>query len=45
MPNWRFRTVNLSVVHVGNRYIPRAVCLFKEFAVQMAPTLFPSLPT
>jgi len=32
--------VNLSVVHVGNRYIPRAVRVFKEFAVQMAPTLF-----
>ncbi len=45
MPNWRLRTVNLSVVHVGNRYIPRAVRVFKEFAVQMAPTLFPSLPT
>ncbi|MFZ0276101.1 MAG: LysR family transcriptional regulator [Candidatus Sulfotelmatobacter sp.] len=44
MPNWRFRTVNLSVVHVGNHYIPQAVRVFKEFAVQMAPTLFPSLP-
>jgi len=43
MPNWPFRTVNLSVVHVGNRYIPRAVRVFKEFAVQMAPTLFPTL--
>jgi DNA-binding transcriptional LysR family regulator len=34
MPNWRFRTLHLSVVHVGNRYIPRAVRVFKEFAVQ-----------
>jgi DNA-binding transcriptional LysR family regulator len=45
MPNWRFRTVNLSIVHPGKRYIPRPVRVFKEFAVQMAPTLFPILPT
>lgn len=45
MPNWRFRPFNLSVVHLGNRYIPRSVRLFKEFAAQMAPKLFPKLPT
>jgi len=45
IPNWRFRTFNLSVVHLGNRYLPRPVRVFKEFAVQMAPTLFPTLPT
>jgi len=45
MPQWRFRNVGLSVVHLGNRYIPRAVRVFKEFAAQMAPTLFPTLPT
>lgn len=45
MPQWRFRNVGLSVVHLGNRYIPRQVRVFKEFAAQMAPTLFPTLPT
>ena len=45
MPNWGFRTVNLSVVHPGTRYTPRPVRVFKEFAAQMAPTLFPILPT
>ena len=45
MPTWHLRTVNLSLVHLGNRYIPRPVRVFKEFAVQMAPTLFPKLPT
>jgi DNA-binding transcriptional LysR family regulator len=45
IPNWHFRTVNLSIVHPGKRYIPRPVRVFKEFAVQMAPTLFPILPT
>ncbi|RXH58688.1 hypothetical protein GRAN_1998 [Granulicella sibirica] len=44
MPKWHFRTFNLSVVHLGNRYIPQSVRVFKEFATQMAPTLFPSLP-
>jgi hypothetical protein len=33
------------VVHLGNRYIPRPVHVFKDFAAQMAPTLFPQLPT
>jgi DNA-binding transcriptional LysR family regulator len=45
MPGWRLRTVDLSLVHLQNRYIPRPVRVFKEFAVQMAPTLFPKLPT
>jgi DNA-binding transcriptional LysR family regulator len=45
MPKWRFEALNLSVVHLGNRYLPRPVRIFKEFVVQMAPTLFPKLPT
>ena len=45
MPKWRFRTFDLSVVHVGNRHIPRPVRAFKKFASSMAPTLFPALPT
>jgi DNA-binding transcriptional LysR family regulator len=45
MPKWRFRAFDLSVVHLGNRNMPRPVRVFKQFAVQMAPTLFPALPT
>jgi DNA-binding transcriptional LysR family regulator len=45
MPNWRFRTFDLSLVHLGNRHMLRPLRLFKEFAIQMAPTLFPNLPT
>lgn len=45
MPKWRFPTFDLSVVHLGNRHIPRPVRVFKEFAVRMAPTLFRTLPT
>ena len=45
MPKWRFNIFNLSLVHLGNRYIPRPVRVFKEFAAQMASTLFPKLPS
>lgn len=44
MPAWRFRTVDLSVVHLGNRHIPRSVRMFKEFAIHMAHKLFEHLP-
>ena len=45
MPAWRFQTLDLSAVHLGNRHVSRPVRVFKEFAVQVAPTLFPTLPT
>jgi DNA-binding transcriptional LysR family regulator len=45
MPDWHFRTFDLSLVHLGNRHISKPCRLFKEFATQMAPTLFPELPT
>jgi DNA-binding transcriptional LysR family regulator len=45
LPQWRFRTQDLSLVHLGNRNMPRPVWLFKEFAARMAPTLFYNLPT
>jgi DNA-binding transcriptional LysR family regulator len=44
MSNWHFRTVDVSIVHLSNRHIPRAIRLFKEFAVQMTPRLFDPLP-
>jgi len=44
MPSWRFRVFDLSLVHLGNRHVSRPVRVFKEFAVQMAQTLFPLLP-
>ena len=44
MPEWHFRTFDLSMVHPGNRHISRPVRPFKEFAVPMARALFPSLP-
>ena len=44
MSKWRFETLNLSIVHLGNQYIPRPVRMFKEFAAEMAPKLFLKLP-
>lgn len=44
MPQWRFRTFDLSIVHLGKRHVPRPVRLFKELAIQMTPSLFPDLP-
>jgi DNA-binding transcriptional LysR family regulator len=45
MPQWRFPSFDLSILHLGNRHVPRPVRVFKEFAAQMAKTLFPALPT
>jgi DNA-binding transcriptional LysR family regulator len=45
MPKWHFRAFNLSLVHLGNRYIPLPVRMFKELAAQIAPKLFSTLPT
>jgi DNA-binding transcriptional LysR family regulator len=45
MPDWRFPAFDLSLVHLSNRLVPRPVRVFKEFAVQMVPKVFPDLPT
>src|ERR1700752_2991954 len=44
MPRWHFRIFHLSLCHLGNRFVPRPVRVFKDFAARMAPALFPSLP-
>jgi DNA-binding transcriptional LysR family regulator len=44
MPDWRFRINDLCLVHVANRHLSKPCRLFKEFTVQMTPTLFPNLP-
>ena len=45
VPQWRFGTFDLSLVHLGNRHMARPIRMFKEFVTQMAPTLFLTLPT
>jgi DNA-binding transcriptional LysR family regulator len=44
MPEWHFRSLDLSVVHLSNRHMSRPVRMFKEFAARVSPTLFPVLP-
>lgn len=44
MPRWHFRMFHLSLCHLGNRFAPRPVRVFKDFAARMAPELFPALP-
>jgi DNA-binding transcriptional LysR family regulator len=43
MPQWRFQPVKMSIVHLGNRYVSRAVRLFKDVAAEFIPTLVPKL--
>ncbi len=45
MPQWRFRTFDLSMIYPGNRHISRPLRVFQELAAQMAPKLFPELPS
>jgi hypothetical protein len=45
MPDWHFPTFNLSLVRIRNRHMARPVRVFKELAAEMAPTIFPNLPT
>jgi DNA-binding transcriptional LysR family regulator len=44
MPDWHLPTLEFSLVHLGNRHISKPCRLFKEFATQMVPKLFPDLP-
>jgi DNA-binding transcriptional LysR family regulator len=44
MPKWHFRVYHLWLCHLGNQCVPRPVRVFKDFAAQMTPALFPSLP-
>ena len=40
MPEWRFAKADLSIIHRGNQHMSRPVRLFKDFAVEMVPTMF-----
>ena len=44
MPDWKFPVLDLSLVHLGSRHLPLALRVFKDFACQIVPTLFPDLP-
>jgi len=44
MPKWHLSVFNLSLVHLSKRYVPRVLRVFKDFAVEVVPALFPKLP-
>jgi len=44
MPQWHLPLFDLTIAHLRDRYMPRQVRVFKEFAAQMVPKLFPTLP-
>jgi DNA-binding transcriptional LysR family regulator len=44
MPDWHLPVFNLVIAHARRGHIPRQVRVFKEFATQMVPQLFSSLP-
>lgn len=44
MPHWRFCTSDLLLAHLPQRYAPRTVRVFKDFATRTAPILLPNLP-
>jgi hypothetical protein len=45
MPKWQFSIFHLWIVHMANHYMTRPVRVFKQFTTQIAPKLFPKLPT
>jgi len=44
LPEWKWPVFDLKIVHMGSRYVNRAIRAFIEVAAQCAPTLFPELP-
>ena len=44
MPEWHLPVFDLTIAHLRDRYLPRQVRVFKEFASQMVPSLFRTLP-
>src|SRR5258708_7242427 len=45
MPQWHLPVFDLTIAHLRDRHLPRSVRVFKEFATQMVPKIFPTLPT
>jgi DNA-binding transcriptional LysR family regulator len=45
LPDWRWPVFELKIVYLGSRYVTRAVRAFIDVAADLAPKLFPELPT
>jgi DNA-binding transcriptional LysR family regulator len=44
IPDWHLPVFDLSIANLRDRYLPRQVRLFRDFAAQMVPGLFGTLP-
>ncbi|MEW6339231.1 MAG: LysR family transcriptional regulator [Pseudomonadota bacterium] len=44
MPDWHLPVFDLTIANLRDRYLPRQVRIFRDFAAQMVPGLFASLP-
>jgi DNA-binding transcriptional LysR family regulator len=44
MPDWHLPVFDLTIANLRDRYLPRQVRIFRDFASQMVPGLFGSLP-
>ncbi|QBR04287.1 LysR family transcriptional regulator [Paraburkholderia pallida] len=44
MPDWHLPVFDLTIANLRDRYLPRQVRIFRDFASQMVPGLFASLP-
>ncbi len=45
MPEWRMQTEDLTLVHLGGKYMPSALRAFKDFAARETGRLLPRMPT
>lgn len=44
MPDWHLPVFDLTIANLRDRYLPRPIRIFRDFAAQMVPGLFASLP-
>ncbi|MBL4785328.1 MAG: LysR family transcriptional regulator [Cohaesibacteraceae bacterium] len=44
LADWKLPPVDLFLVHLGNRHLPKQVRIFMDFAVKRIPELYPDLP-
>jgi DNA-binding transcriptional LysR family regulator len=44
MPQWHLPVFDLTIANLRDRYLPRQVRIFRDFATQMVPGLFAPLP-
>lgn len=44
MTDWKLPPVDMYLVHIGNRHVPKHVRIFMDFATKRIPEIYPDLP-